>query len=210
MANELDLVVRKGTDFNHVVRWESSPIRYVPIEYITNSAPVNVHCKYNHGIPNGWRVAVASVKGMTQLNTKNTPPKNSDYYEATVITPVSFQINTINSTDFGAYPYDAATNTYLSCGVVQYNTPVDLGGFEARMSIKDKVGGVEILRLDTTNLRITIDELAHTINLKIPAALSEIITAALGVYDLEMVGPTGVVTTLHYGTITFNEEITTT
>jgi hypothetical protein len=200
MATELDLTIDKGKDFLHVVRWESAPIIYKAITAITKAAPV-VITSTAHGVPNGWRAAIVSVKGMTQLNAKNTPLKASDYNKIDVLTSSTVSINNVNSADF---------TTYTSGGYLQYNTPVDLSGFTARMSVKDKVGGTEILRLDTANTRIAIDTVNYTITLSVTAAITAAITASLGVYDLELVSATGAVTALHTGVVTFNNEVTTT
>jgi hypothetical protein len=200
MATELDLTIDKGKDFLHVVRWESAPIIYSAITAITKAAPV-VITSTAHGIPNGWRAAIVSVKGMTQINAKNSPLKTSDYNKIDVLTSNTVSVNTINSADFTAY---------TSGGYLQYNTPVDLAGFTARMSVKDKVGGTEILRLDTTNSCIAISTVNYTITLTVTAAITAAITASLGVYDLELVSASGTVTALHSGVVTFNNEITTT
>ncbi|MBK8773003.1 MAG: hypothetical protein IPM06_21580 [Rhizobiales bacterium] len=58
------------------------------------------------------------------------------------------------------------------------------------MSIKDVVGGTELLRLDTTNARIALDNAAKTIALTISAADTAAITWLEGVYDLELVSAT--------------------
>lgn len=124
-----NLTIVQGTTYELPVRWETEPIVYKAITGITQAAPAVVTC-VGHGVPDGWRVAVVSVKGMTQINAKNSPPKDSDYVIAKVLTADTLELNTVNAADFKAY---------TSAGYVQYNTPQDLTSCTARMSVKDKL-----------------------------------------------------------------------
>ena len=72
------------------------------------------------------------------------------------------------------------------------------------------MGGTELLRLDTTNSRITIDTAGYTISLTIDATTTAGLAWTKGVYDLEVVSGSGVVTALLSGTITVSKEVTTT
>ena len=200
MAAAKDFVILQGKTFGQLLRWEAPPIIYKPITAITQTAPVGI-TSTAHGIPNGWRVAVVSVKGMVQINAPSSPPKDKDFRQATVVDANTVQLNEVNAAEFKAY---------ISGGYLQFNTPVDLAGFTARMSIKDEIGGTELLRLDTTNNRIVIDNAAKTISLTIDAATTEDITFKKGIYDLEMVSASGVVTALLTGAISVTREVTTT
>lgn len=203
MAASKNFVIEKGKTFSQVLRWESQPVIYKLITGVSRSAPVRITAP-SHGIPNGWRVAVVSVKGMTQINASSTPPKERDYYPATVVDSDTIELNSVNSADY---------KPYSSGGYLQYNTPTELDGFTARMSIKDKVGGTELLRFDTTpgltDGIIVIDDVNYTITLELPATLSELLTFKKGVYDLELVSSTGVVTGLLQGSVTVAQEVTT-
>ena len=79
----------------------------------------------------GWPVAVTNVKGMTEINAEANNVRDSDFHPVTVIDPDTIEINDINASGFKAY---------VSGGVIQYNTPVDLSGYKARDTIKKKVG----------------------------------------------------------------------
>jgi len=193
-----DLTLLQGRTFNHTVKWEIEPVVYKPITGITQSAPCVVTAT-GHGVPDGWRVAIVSVKGMTQINA-STPPKDSEYVVAKVLTDNTIELNTVNAAEYKAY---------TSGGYVQYNTPQDLTGYVARMSIKDKVGGTELMALDTTNLRILIDNTTKTIKLDIDALDTAAITWKRGIYDLELESPAGVVTALMFGNVTVTNEVTT-
>lgn len=195
-----NLVIVKGDTFSQVVRWEAPPVIYKPITNIAQVAPVSITVAA-HGIPDGWRVAVASVKGMTEINAQNAPPKDSEYRPASVV-----DVNTITLNDVNAFEF----SRYLTGGYVQFNTPVDLTGFTARMSIKDAAGGIELLRLDTVNGRVAVSNATKTITLTIDAATTAALPWDAGVYDFEMVSAGGVVTKLLSGVISAPSEVTTT
>ena len=199
-----NLTIIKGKTFTQKVRWESPPIVYKPISGVTQTAPVSITCT-GHAVPEGWRVAVVSVKGMTQINASNTPPKDKDYHEATVKTANTIELNDINAAQYSGY---------VSGGYIQYNTPVDLAGYSARMSIKDnanpKVDAIELLRLDTTNNGIILNNTTKTITLNITATATAALTFTKGFYDVEMLSPTGEVFLLVSGAVVVQNEITNT
>ena len=198
MAVHNPITIQQGRTFNRVLRWEAPPINYKPITAILNSAPVRITAAA-HGLPDGWRTAVVSVKGMTQINAEPNNIRERDYHQATVIDPNTVELNDINAAGF---------KTYTSGGYLQFNTPVDLTGFTARMTIRDKIGGIELLSLTTENGGITIDNATKKITLLIEADDTAALTWIRGVYDLEMVSATGVVTALLYGEVTVKREIT--
>lgn len=199
MASNTDLTILQGKTFARTLRWEAAPIVYKPITAITKTAPVRLTVP-DHGAPNNWRATVISVVGMSQINAENTPPKSKDYNRLTVIDDDTIEFNTINASDFGAY---------RSGGYLQYNTPVDLTGMTARMTIKDRVGGIVLDTLTTTDGEITIDVSGNKINLLLSAATTAVYTWTKGVYDLEMVSASGVVTLLLYGAVALTKEVTT-
>lgn len=196
---EQNLTILQGKTFEAVVKWETEPVVYKAITGITQAAPARITC-VGHGVPNGWRVAVVSVKGMTQINAENSPPRSSEYVAATVIDSDTLDLNSVNSALF---------KPYTSGGYVQYYTPKDLAGYTARMTIKDEIGGTSLLSLTTANSRIALDNTAKTITLTLDAADTEAIDWTTGVYDLELVGSDGSVTALLYGTVSVSEEVTT-
>ncbi len=124
-----NLTILQGKTFTLPVKWETEPIVYKAISGITQAAPCVVDCTA-HGVPDGWRVAIVSAKGMTQINAENDPPRDSDYVVATKIDVDTLELNSVNSSAYRAW---------TSGGYVQYNTPKDLSGYSARMSIKNKL-----------------------------------------------------------------------
>ncbi len=198
MAKKLNLSIAQGDTFVRVIRWESLPFVYAAITGITQAAPAVVTA-VAHGLKTGWRTAIVSVKGMKQINAKYDPPRDSDFQQVTVVGVDSVNFNKINSAGYDAY---------TSGGYLQFYTPVDMTGYTARMTIKDRVGGTVLIALVSPG-DIAIDNTNHTITVTIGATVSAAWTWTTGTYDLEMVSPTGVVTKLYKGSITVVKEVTT-
>lgn len=200
-----DLTILQGKTFSQVFMWEEKPVVRKPITAISLAGGSPVLSVTGHGMLNGQRCLVMGAKGMPQINCPTSKPRKNDYVEATVLDADTVELNAIN-------PYDDAGRVwpaYTSGGFLQYNTLVNLTGYTARMDIKDRVGGTELFSLTTENARIVIDTAAKTIMLTIPATDTELMTFKKGVYDLEMVSATGVVTAISIGTITVSREVTT-
>ncbi len=199
MTTEIDLVIRQGETYRHVVRWETGVVAYRPITGITQTAPAMVTA-IGHGIVDGWRAAVVSVKGMTRINA-GSPPKVKEYHRVTIVDADTVSLNDVNAAGFAPY---------VSGGYLQLYTPADLAGFDARMSIKDRVGGTELISLTVANARIVFDDVAKTITLLLSAADTASFAWINGVYDLELISPSGEVTTLLSGAVSIIKEVTTT
>lgn len=191
------ITLTQGKTYRKIIRWETSPILYRAISAITQGAPVSI-TSVDHDIPDGWRVAVVSVKGMKDINAAHSPPKDSDYHAATVINSNTVELNDVNSSDF---------KTYQNGGYLQFNSPVDLTGYVARMAIKDKSGGTLLTTL-TDGAGILIDNNAKTITILFTAIQTADYTWSRGVYELELESPDGDVTALLAGQIIINKEIT--
>ena len=204
MAATKDLTIQQGKTFTLVLRWETEPVVYKPITAIQQTAPVRMTVA--NTAPDGWRAAVTSVKGMTEINAADPAKlRDSDYHALTVIDANTVEFNDVNAAGFKAY---------VSGGYLQYNTPVDLTDFVARMEIKDKVGGTLLASADPADgllkiLDIAIDNLKKTITLTISATATAAITWKKGVFDLEMQSLAGVVTALITGSVSVTKEVTT-
>ncbi len=86
---------------------------------------------------------------------------------------------------------------------------VNLTGYTARMQIRQSVRNPEILlTLTTENSGITLGGAAGTIDLLLSNTQTAAITARAGVYDLELIDNTGVVTRLLQGAVEFSAEVT--
>ena len=191
MSATKDLAIRKGATFAQTLRWEAPPIVWKPITAISLTAPVRLTVPA-HGCPPNWRVNVSCNKSMREIDGAKGV--------ATVIDADTIEINTINASGFKPYKGD---------GYLSFNTPVDMTAMTARMSIKDKVGGTELLRLDTTKGGLAIDPNVCAITMTISAEQTELMAWKRGVYDLEIVDSLGAVHMLLSGKVTVAPEVTT-
>lgn len=86
---------------------------------------------------------------------------------------------------------------------------VDLTGYTARMQIRSSVRNPDVLvALTTENSGITLGGTAGTIDLLLTSTQTGAITARAGVYDLELIDSTGVVTRLLQGEVEISPEVT--
>jgi hypothetical protein len=198
MTTKANLTIEQGETFETVVRWETPPLKYKPISAMTQTAPVSITAT-GHAIPNGWRVAVVDAKGMTELNAASAPPADEELRAATVIDANTVEFNEVSAALFKAYK---------SGGYLAYYTPQDLTGYTARMTIRDRVGGTELVALTSADSEIIIDAAAFTITIAISAAATAAFTWTKGVYDLELVSSTGRVARILSGTVTLSKEVT--
>ena len=137
---------------------------------------------------------------MDELRAAPNEIKDRDYHQATVIDADTIEFNDVNAAGFKAYGGGAH---------LQYNTPVELTGYVARLIVKDKVGGVTLFEMTTENSRIVLDPLLLTITLTVTATDLAAQTWVKGVYELELESPSGVVTKLMGGAATVAKEIPT-
>ena len=191
MSATKDLAIRKGATFAQTLRWEAPPIIWKPITAISLTAPVRLTVPA-HGCPPNWRVNVSCNKSMREIDGAKGV--------ATVIDADTIEINTINASGFKPYKGD---------GYLSFNTPVDMTAMTARMSIKDKVGGTELLRLDTTNNGLVIDATECSITMRVDAGVTELLTWKRGVYDIEVIDSLDTVHVLLSGKVTVTPEVTT-
>lgn len=87
---------------------------------------------------------------------------------------------------------------------------IDLTGYTARMKIKNaRTDATALEELTTENGGITLGGAAGTIALLFTDAETTAMTWETGVYDLELVSGSGVVTRLLQGVVTVSAEVTT-
>ena len=205
MAATKDLTIQQGKTFTLALRWETEPIVRKAITGVSFALGAPRITAVGHGAPDGWRCTLYGIKGPKALNAANNPPRNDDYHAATVLDADTVELNDIN-------PYDTQGNewpAYVSGGFLQYNTPMDLTGYTARLAVKDKIGGTVLLSLTTENNGIVIDNAKKTITLTVEATATDDFTWTRGVYDLELISPAGVVTALITGRVSVTKEVTT-
>lgn len=188
---KINLKIYQGSTFRETVRWESSTKVYVPITNITKSAPMVVTA-VNPTMPSGWRVKIAGVGGMKEVNSDT-------WLIASEVGGNSVTFNSINALNY---------TTYTSGGVLEYNQPMDLSGYTARMQIREKLTSTTALEdLTTSNGKILLNNTNKTISLILGATTTEAYTWKSGVYSLEM-EKDGVVTPLIYGNVSLEREVT--
>jgi hypothetical protein len=194
MANpvKLNFKVYQGSTFREVLRWESSTKTYVPITGVSKTAPV-VITAVAHGAPVGWRCKITGVGGMKELND------SENYRTITAKTADTVTLNAINATGY---------NTYTSGGVLEYNTPVDLAGYTARMQIRGSLDSANVIQeLTTANGGVILDNTLKTITILLTATQTAALTFNSAVYSLELV-TTADVYTFCTGSLTLVKEIT--
>lgn len=184
--------IYQGSTFKEVLRWESATKGYAPITAITKSAPM-VATSAAHSIPVGWRGTFANVVGMTEVN-------NLGYITVSSADTNTMTFNLVNSLGY---------KDYISGGVFEYNVPVDLTGYTARMQIRAKLEDTTVIHeLTTENSGITLNNTLKTIELTIPATTTAGFTFNTAVYSLELVSSGGIVTPFLNGTLTLVKEVT--
>lgn len=193
---KINFKIYQGATFQQALRWESETKTYVPITNISRSAPVTITVDNPALLPPvGWRARVTNVLGMKEINMPE------DDYQ--IISSINGSVVTFNPINSLAY------TAYTSGGVLEYNTPVDLAGYTARMDIRGKVSDTAILlSLTTQNGGILINNVLKTITIIITAAQTAGLNFSQAVYDLELVNSDGVVTRFSEGTIQLRAEVT--
>ena len=188
---KLNLKLYQGSTFKQVLRWESSTRVYVPITNISKSAPVVITAP-NHQIPLGWRARVTNAGGMKEINS-------TEYSVVTDKTSDTVTFNQVNSLGYTAY---------TTSGVLEYNTPVDLANYTARMQIREKLTSDTVLHtLTTENGGITFDNTLKTITLSIPASVTTEFEFLSAVYGLELIHSSGIIP-FATGNISLQREVT--
>lgn len=200
-----DLTLVAGTSFSLVLRWESAPILRKAITGISVATGAPRITIAGHGIPDGWRVAITGVKGMTDLNAEDsTRLRDSDYHQATVLDANTIELNDVNGADF---------KLWTSGGIVQWNTPVSLAGFTGRLRVEDRHGGTVLasnLVADAplNTLSLLIDTSLYTVTLVFPSNATTALAGKNGEWEAEMASgdATPVVTQLLRGIISVGKE----
>ena len=188
---KLNLKIYQGSTFRQIFRWESATKVYVPIINITKSAPVVINAP-NHNIPIGWRARVSNAGGMKEIN-------QLDYQTVTETTSNTVVFNQVNSLGYAAY---------TDSGVLEYNRPVNLADYTARMQMREKITSNLIFHtLTTENSGIVFDNTQKTITLTIPDEVTANFEFNSAVYDLEFIKNSEVIT-FAVGTVTLQREVT--
>ncbi|MFK3971122.1 hypothetical protein ACI2KS_10385 [Pseudomonas sp. NPDC087358] len=180
-APVVDINIVKGKTFEFMYRYADQELAYLPISGMPSTAPVRLTV-VNHGIPDGWPISIEGVKQPEELNTGD-----GDVYIASVVTSSVIELNSVRSDNWRAY---------IPSGSVIFNRPFDLTGCSARMQIRDRVDGKILLTLNSDSSTepdgiIEIDTSLAALVVRLTPAVTTAITWRQGVYDLELITPSG-------------------
>ena len=190
---KLNFKMYQGSTFSEVLRWESAKKVYKTITGVTQAAPCIVTAP-THGLPDGWRVKLTNIGGMTDLNS------TEEYKVITKLTADTVELNAVNSVGYKAY---------TTGGILEYQQPVDLSGYTARMQLRSSLTSTTTLdEYTSVNGKIQIDTVNYSIIILVDAVSTAAYTFNSALYSLELVSGTGVVTQLATGNITLVKEIT--
>ena len=180
ILQKLIIYPRIGATHETALRISSQTMLYAQISGMAQSAPLEITAQ-DHGILDGWQVAVIGAKGMTNLNAADPNNiKESEYHRCTVVDADTVTIDGISSERFKAYQ---------SGGYLAFRAPADLSGYASgRMDVKAKVGGDELLTLNTTGGGLLIDSATSSVFVRLaPTTLSAAnLTAKDYVFDIEL------------------------
>lgn len=184
----------QGSTFQETYRWESQTKVYVPIQTITKAAPCVITTSESHNMPIGWRFRVVGAGGMKEINSSV-----ESYYIATSTTTNTITANQINSLQY---------TQYTSGGVVEYNQPVPINTYSARMQIRETVDSPTVIYEATSQAgQIVINDTAKTITITILGNVTSGFTFNTAVYSLELYNGNNVISFL-VGNITLVPEVT--
>lgn len=191
---KINYKIYQGSTFQEVYRWESQTKVYVPIQAITKAAPCVVTTSQPHNLPQGWRFRVVGAGGMKELNNLG-----DSYHIATATTSDTITINQVNSLQY---------TTYTSGGVVEYNQPVDLSVYSARMQIRETVDSPTVIYEATSAAgQIALSNTSKTITITLLGNVTSQFTFTTAVYSLELYNGNNVIPFL-VGNLTLVPEVT--
>lgn len=184
----VNLTITRGKTFEYALLYAEGEVVYRPIEGIAERAPLRITVT-EHGVPDGWPVRAQSVKAPAELNFKAAQ-------FARVVDADTLEFNA----------YDATLwKPFAGTGVIAFQKPMDLTGWTARATVRDKIGGTVLMNWD-----IETDVEASAFVLSMSAEESAALTWTKGVYDAEAVSPDGKVYPLvAISGITVEREVTT-
>lgn len=181
MAPEIELSITKGKTFEFAFLYAEDELLYLPITAMTNKAPCRLAIS-GHGLPDGWPVQVQCVKAPSELNSAD-----GEHYFATVVNADTVELNTVNAHCWKAF---------AGSGLLVCRKPANLAGWKARAQVRDRVGGEVLFSwhsdpAETPDGVIEVDEAASAFVFHIDATTTTSLAWKRGVYDAEIIAPTG-------------------
>lgn len=192
---KLNYKIYQGSTFEEAYRWESETKVYVPIAGITKAAPCEITTTIPHNLPVGWRFKVVGAGGMKEINSVSDSTQIATYVSNTLI-----RVNQVNSLGY---------TTYTSGGVVEYNQPVPLVGYSARMQIRESVDSPTVIyEASSSTGQIVLNNNLGTITITIPASATTLFGFTTAVYAVELFDANGKVIPFLVGNLTLVPEVT--
>ena len=192
---KINYKIYQGSTFNEAYRWESETKVYVPIASITKAAPCEITTTVPHNLPIGWRFKVVGAGGMKEINSVSDSTNIATFTTSTLI-----RVNQVNSLGY---------TTYTSGGVVEYNEPVPLVGYSARMQIRESVDSDTVIYEASSSVgQIVLNNNSGTITITIPATATTLFTFSTAVYSVELFDSNGKVIPFLVGNLTLVPEVT--
>ena len=191
---KINYKIYQGSTFQETYRWESETKVYVPIQTVQKSAPCQIATQLPHNLPQGWRFRVVGAGGMKEINSVG-----DSYYLSTAVTGTTIEINQVNSLQF---------SNYTTGGVIEFNQPVNLAGFQARMQIRETVDSPDIIHEATTeNGQLVVDNAGKFIQVTMLGNVTQNFTFSTAVYSLELYNGNNVIPFIA-GNLTLKQEVT--
>lgn len=121
------------------------------------------------------------------------------YQSALATAGNNIQLNQVNSLTY---------TTYTNGGVVEFNQPIGLTGFAARMQIRESVDSSTVIHEATTqNNQIVLDDVNKVIQITLLGNVTQNFTFSTAVYSLELYNGNNVIPFIN-GNITLVQEVT--
>lgn len=179
MAPEIELSITRGKTFAFSLLYADDLLQYLPITGMPSAAP----CRFTvvgHGLIDGWPVRVDGLKSPAELNSAE-----GEYRTVRVVDADTIEFNEVNA--IGMKPYAGG-------GLLIFSKPFDLTGWQCRGQVRDKVGGTLLFSWHS-NVGESPDGMVliegAQVTLKIDAATTTSLSWRRGIYELELVSPTG-------------------
>ena len=191
---KINYKIYQGSTFQETYRWESQTKVYVPIQSITKAAPCVITTSQDHNLPNNWRFKVVGAGGMKEINSLS-----DNYHIATNTTNNTITINQVNSLQY---------TTFTSGGVIEFNEPVPLSSYGARMQIRETVDSPTVIYEATSQAgQIVLDNTYKTITITVLGNVTSGFNFSTAVYSLELFNGNNVIPFL-VGNLTLVPEVT--
>lgn len=179
MAPEIELIITRGKTFAYSLLYADDLLEYLPITAMPSAAP----CRFTvagHGLIDGWPVRVDGLKSPAELNNAE-----GEYRTVRVVDADTVEFNGVNA---------SSMKPYGSGGLLIFSKPFDLTGWVCRGQVRDKVGGALLFAWHSDpgqnpDGAVLIE--GPQVTLKIDAATTAELDWKRGIYELELVSPTG-------------------